>query len=531
MSLVSVFIDQFNDSSLDTSRFTASVAASGSIVESASFVTLSSPATSDAMLLTYNNEIQSGERRQIETYKLDFSVHSPISSAFRYFMLYEAASAPTQGTYNDANLRIWFDFAKAAAGANKFYVFYYNSTAKLISAANSTNANLLSYDTYYRVVFDHTAANWRMRIMSVNELTTYLDTGTIAWANTLAKTNKYWLILGADPYTGANWSGACYLNRFEAQTPNVWNHWTNKMIIHAYDAANKWSFSEPTAMFDDGKIRLWCTRLDQDTPINGGIYLTESSDLGITWTQPALCIDEHIQSYVYKHNDGYYYCMTSSFPNGTAASPTTFDVYRSASGSLGTWALHQANVISIGAAGQWDDLYVGNCWFYWDGSNWVVFYEGSSASSIWKVGRAIGTDWASLTKYGSNPTLDLGTTSVSCGEFHLISNKWYVWLHQSPAAGNIPSQIALYNTLSSDLTQQLSANRWDIPAYSPYNTDFSQIADPSVIEISGKSYIFYEVTINQTSPIQFNLVMATYDGTLKKVLGLPTVSPLPSFNG
>lgn len=72
----------------------------------------------------------------------------------------------------------------------------------------------------------------------------------------------------------------------------------------------------------------------------------------------------------------------------------------------GTWTW-QANIISTGAAGQWDDALVIQPCVIKDGNTWKMWYIGGRATPTRKIGYATATNpLGPWTKYVSNPILE-----------------------------------------------------------------------------------------------------------------------------
>ncbi|MCK5560867.1 MAG: hypothetical protein KAJ51_09755, partial [Thermoplasmata archaeon] len=73
-----------------------------------------------------------------------------------------------------------------------------------------------------------------------------------------------------------------------------------------------------------------------------------------------------------------------------------------------TWTKYSGNpVLSLGSGGAWDSDYVGMPWVLFDGETYKMWYGGEKGTT-WKIGYATSIDGINWQKYSNNPILDLG---------------------------------------------------------------------------------------------------------------------------
>src|SRR3990167_607509 len=92
-----------------------------------------------------------------------------------------------------------------------------------------------------------------------------------------------------------------------------------------------------------------------------------------------------------------------------------------------TWSKYGSNpIFSPGTGGQWDDYKVKDFHVIKDGSNWKAWYAAQRNVSPLnlKVGYATSSDGISWTRYGSNPVLSLGAGGEWDDEDVSVSDVW-----------------------------------------------------------------------------------------------------------
>ncbi len=217
--------------------------------------------------------------------------------------------------------------------------------------------------------------------------------------------------------------------------------------------------------------------------------------------------------FVMKGLDGVYYCYVHG---GTWL---LIDRWASANGYSG-WAKDQDNTLQCGAAGQWDDQLLGNV-FVWEEAvnDWRMIYEASGDGAIWRLGYATGADGMAWNKSASNPVMGDGIDTVGGPEIHKIGSTYYNWT-QFATAGSLPCDLRRYS--ATILTSWTSAGEVFARAktYEGAGDANGQVADPSLCEQSGISYMVYDCVATQAPPPGYRstLALAVYPGTLGRLV-------------
>lgn len=163
-------------------------------------------------------------------------------------------------------------------------------------------------------------------------------------------------------------------------------------------------------------------------------------------------------------------------------------------------------------------LYFGNT-VAWNegGSTWKMLVEAyHDGDALWKTYYATSSDGLSWTLGNGGAAL----STLSPGGlfaaphppylYHGLYNGWY----HGATSGNLPTDI--YRAQSADLIDwtQIDPN----PVLTHLGTDYEidQVADPHVIEVAGKSYMYYDADDNVT--FEAAIKLATFDGSLGQLI-------------
>ena len=243
-------------------------------------------------------------------------------------------------------------------------------------------------------------------------------------------------------------------------------------------------------------------------------YYAESGD-GKLWTRRvAPVVANRIRSFV-THQGATYYLFASD-----ASVNTAIDLYTSSDGI--TFSLAQAAVISR-SAGQWDDT-VHNNSVYVESGTWYMLYDGlNAAGTQFSLGLATASSASGpWTKYVSNPVMTYTNGTLGgASQIHKVGSTYYVWVIRTPAGltGLLPSEIWRYS--ASALTgpwtgiQVLPRTTFDEGA----GLAVGQAADPSIIEVGGKSYLFYIATTDGSVSAGFtHIKLAIADMTIANLI-------------
>ena len=204
----------------------------------------------------------------------------------------------------------------------------------------------------------------------------------------------------------------------------------------------------------------------------------------------------HAHVSVSKCGSTYFLTATNSFGVSTG-----IDLYSSASGNQ-DWALLQANVIVLGAGGQFDSTNLGNTYLACAGTldgtaNVYLYYDGFNGTK-WAHGVATCTTScfggaATYTKSGSNPLIAETGTMGGC-EFRLLNGTIVARCHGQIIAGNTPSDLWKYTSASptGPFTRSVS-----VPDLQRGTIDegllgtVGQIQKPTTLDVNGVCYLSY----------------------------------------
>jgi hypothetical protein len=298
-----------------------------------------------------------------------------------------------------------------------------------------------------------------------------------------ARTGAVGFSIGSKGYvgTGTNMSG----------NVNIWD--SQGTVLSASIVVDENNVFEPTVIYDTNPqilttstyvFKMWFTSGWNSV----GINYAESTD-GISWTRyPSVVVAGHDRSFVFKSGSTYYLYATPAAMN-------QIDLYTSVDGV--TWVLDIAAVLTLGTS--WDSAYLANMCVWIEGTNeWKMLYEAQSGGS-WSIGLATSSDGRVWTKSASNPVFT-GAGSYGGPDIHRIGSNYYLWLHASAVAG-LPTDIYGYNStdmiswIQSPSMAVLSRTTWDEGP----NTSYGQVADVSLVEANGKTYLFYSASPNGTT--------------------------------
>ena len=200
--------------------------------------------------------------------------------------------------------------------------------------------------------------------------------------------------------------------------------------------------SGPEVVYEDGLFKMWYSGLDNSaTP--GSIGYATSPD-GSAWTKyagnpvvtkgPSAWDSQNIVNGAVLHDSSGYRLWYSGSGDGLT--------YRSGlafSQDGITWTKHSAGpVMDVGPA-AWDSFRVHPSTILSSELGLVMFYIGSDGGTQ-RVGVALSTDGVVWTKYGGNPTLDVGmpgawdSASLSRVDVELVGRQLWLW-YSGNAAG------------------------------------------------------------------------------------------------
>lgn len=274
---------------------------------------------------------------------------------------------------------------------------------------------------------------------------------------------------------------------------------------------HEYSVQEPSVLFEDGKFEMWFTC---GWLVEGLCYATSPD--GLHWTRAnsgAALVENVAHGFVTKIGQTYYYYA--------AILPASHEFGRWHSIDRVNWVQDASGMLPATETG-WEAGQRGNIYVWDAGSTWYALYEALGDDKVWKIGIATSPDGLTWTKSESNPKIALGA-KAACGgpEVHQISGLYYIWVHCSQNR-LFPTEI--YRFQSSDLNSfALNPNFTVMGRTTPdegMNSDDGQVADPSMVEVNGRTYMFYDATDTQdpTADGGIHLKLAVADMTMEKLV-------------
>lgn len=283
-------------------------------------------------------------------------------------------------------------------------------------------------------------------------------------------------------------SGYVFLAPFEAQST-----WQRHGTVLSGTSAKEYSVQEPTVIHE-GSPLLFDAKAEVFK-----IWFT------CGWSESNVCYAESIDGFNFvRYNEGKpiiagtgrsfvfrlgstYYCYTTTETFGLY-----WDRYESTDGVHWTLTVPQALKLDRGI--PWEQI-AGNIFVWVENSTWYAIYEAIGKDASWRLGLATSSDGILWTKEARNPVI----SNASCGgpEIHKVADTYYMW-GQCSKPNILASDI--YRWRSTDLinwTPEVVELWRSTPDEGSLSLGGSQVADPSMVEVNGKIYMYYDATPTQ----------------------------------
>ena len=381
------WVDQFNDSSLDSGKFGTSVAGAGAVAEGTDYASITmGTATGDAGLIYLQNQIDQSKGES-------FSYKIRAASGVDPFLLYivNGASAPVVNTYANvsANERIFIYFHTD----NKFYIIYIDTSGTAHwwtgSAWSTTQTGITGVlNQWYVFQFIHTTTQWKIVILTGDGSREFVHTD---WVNLSSLKSSYanlWLAFG-DPYTSHYYSNVD-VDHFYFGNDALQESFYNGYHSPSYAVGRAISYDLGLTYVHDPK-----TAVIVKGAFQGGENCDQVKD-----------------QYVVKDGSTYYMLVAH---HDSSTGYWSISCFTSSDGQSWTRS-GTAGKLTPGAGGTPDEHGCTFPVFVKDNSEadsakrWKVYYGGINASGVYTICYAYAaapTD-SSYTKYGSNPVLGVG---------------------------------------------------------------------------------------------------------------------------
>jgi hypothetical protein len=317
-------------------------------------------------------------------------------------------------------------------------------------------------------------------------------------------------------------------------TAPVWNRLGG--VLHTGEPTFLWETGAQILSTSNPLMKVW----GDCQSVGSGMCYKESLDGKTNWTTEVEIIPGYWRSWV-MHDGSTYYMFGILMSTNQQV-----DVWTSTNGYTG-WTLLASNILSLGTGTAWNSKYFGNISVIHDTDGlWKLLQEAEStvSNSMWTTGAATSSSPAGpWTWYANNPVLGVpGSLGVTGALMFGGSDIWkdpatgiyWVWGQTGstgPTTG--PTQIVRYS--SPDFYNWTQNPKWPtLPqltalegfgnpcfTYSGNYGQFGQIADPSLVQVNGQTYLYYAAQPGQSScPGYASITMlAIYDGTLHQLVG------------
>lgn len=306
-----------------------------------------------------------------------------------------------------------------------------------------------------------------------------------------------------------------------ASTAPVWNK--KGIVLAPTLSTDEDTLQEATVIYEGSPkiltntvgsvFKLWFTQ-GYGTP---AICYAESLD-GVKWVRrstPALT--GYARSTVIKVSNTYV-LYASLFTTGAQ-----IDRYTSTDGL--TWTLANAAVITKGSGGAWNSASLANMSVFYDAddSTYKMILEGNSAANngVFSLGYYTSPDGITWTPYASNPVVSIGTRTWGGAYVTKINGVFWMWCHGGTTfAQGLPTD--LYRFHSTDMINWTMAPAGPCLARSAADegvgTSVGQIADPTLLEVNGKTYMWYSAGPNGAAQSGSHLKLAIADKTMAELV-------------
>ena len=404
---MAVWEDDFNNSSLDSTKFDTSVGGSGTAVEGTEYVTISAPAAADAALLRLKSPYTI-PTSMIPGFFIAVKARCSALSTndvFHHLVLKRAASVPTVAAKATFDSGVNFAVTQRSDGKwclmayfDGFGTYYWNGTNQwIVNTPQWLNGTL---DRHHIVRFWLNAdRKFKIEILTGDGSQVIHTSDWIA--SSYQPSDATWIMVGK-PYTATGTCAAII----------DWVKWGNEYLSEGYysgqNAAGQWDIGRAVTL-DHG--RHW-------TPVPSGVLGGSNFRTGFQAGEYVTHITD--PSLVY-HNDYRYLAVAHFNSNTSKYSISMFYIAAGTDPEVGTWTrCGTAAKIAPGGSGAPDEngcfapMLVFDGSFGITGERWRCYYTGLNAAGqstlcVAYIDTFSGSTW---TKDGANPVLALGQGSV-----------------------------------------------------------------------------------------------------------------------
>lgn len=298
-----------------------------------------------------------------------------------------------------------------------------------------------------------------------------------------------------------------------------WTRSAANPVLIGTEAWEEDTVLEPNVLHENGIFKLWYRGGGWDTTSSLG-YATSTDGANFTKYSTDPIFGEGFGGYagsvlcpnIFKHADYYYLYFTDTLLGGG-------DLYvsRSADG-ITSWSA-PVKILDSATYGFVNQFANSHVWVE-EGNQFHMLHEGRLSAGTWFIMHSTSTDlmsgWAVVSGGG------LTDLQVAAGGMYGGSamphppkrnGQYVLYYHAAPGSGNLPTNI--YRSESADLAI------WSTPElvleFAGGGFEDDQVADPCVLEVDGKSYLYYDGDDNVAENAAVGLLV--FDGTLDNLAG------------
>jgi sucrose-6-phosphate hydrolase SacC (GH32 family) len=265
-----------------------------------------------------------------------------------------------------------------------------------------------------------------------------------------------------------------------------WSRSGSNPILSPSETWEETAVYEPVVLRTGATWRMWYGG-GWDHPALG--YATSTD--GITWTKYA-------SNPVYGQGGSSYANTSASaeviaiagtlwlFTSGGSSTTDVRSTFRVATSADGiAWTTQSSSISLPSGKTLW-----GNRTVWIEGSTWYMLQEaGPTAWEIYLYTSSDGLTWSIANSGNPLTTLQVAGSGMYGGPNIIrIGATYHLWYHAAPVSGNLPTNI--YHATSTNRISWTQTGA--VLTYTGSGFEVDQVADPSVIVVSGTAYLFYD---------------------------------------
>lgn len=236
IALAGTLTDEFDDSSLDSTCWSAKTAGSGTVSETTQLdLDGSAAADTSAVLFKRNPD---DLRSRAGQYKIRFKLNTAPTDTF-IFGLLQKSGEPVPGSWNSPQTGYNGPHTYRRASDGNMLFRYINNSDQLIYMSQTFP---LTVGTTYVLIFEVSGSAWRFVLKNSGETTTHMSTPWVNWSDCYDDGNKDWIYLG-DMLTPSNYIDlsiyqARFLRAYSSDSPSPGEQWKGLPVSTIVDMSS-----------------------------------------------------------------------------------------------------------------------------------------------------------------------------------------------------------------------------------------------------------------------------------------------------